>query len=317
MSERLITIFGGAGFIGRYLVQELALRGWRIRVISRTPGLCGHMQPLGDVGQVVVQTADTKDEAALARLLQGSDAVVNLIGILYETSQQTFEEVHGALPGRIARAAAKAGVERMVQMSAIGADISSSSAYARSKAKGETAVREALDHAVIVRPSIVVGPEDDFFNRFAAMARMSPALPLIGGGKTRFQPVYVGDVAEAIVACLEKGDVVGKTFHLGGPKVYTFKELLRYLLEVIRRKRVLINLPWGVAATQARFLELLPVPPLTRDQVELLKVDNVVDEGELTLDDLGITPTPIEIVVPSYLARHRTGSGPGGLEVIS
>ncbi|MEM8948446.1 MAG: complex I NDUFA9 subunit family protein [Pseudomonadota bacterium] len=309
MDDKLITIFGGAGFIGRHLCRELAARDWRIRVVSRAPGLAGHLQPLGDVGQIVVQPFSGDDEASLGRLLEGSSAVVNLVGILYETRRQRFEEVHGELPGRIARAAADIGVKHMVHVSAIGADEQSSSAYARSKARGEAAIREAFAEAVIMRPSIVVGPEDNFFNRFAAMARLLPALPLIGGGKTRFQPVYVGDVARAIVAGLEQSAAAGRTFEIGGPKTYSFEELLRYMLEVIGRKRMLLNLPFGVAALQARLMELLPVPPLTRDQLELLKSDNVVGEEALTLDDLGIAPTPIETVVPSYLARHRLWSG--------
>ncbi len=317
MNQRLITIFGGAGFIGRHLVRELASQGWRIRVISRSPGLCGHLQPLGDVGQIVAQSADLRAEAALTRLLDGSEAVVNLIGILHETGRQRFEEVHGALPGRLARAAAAAGVRRMVQISAIGADAGSSSAYARSKATGEAAVREAFPRAVILRPSIVVGPEDDFFNRFAAMARLSPALPLIGGGETRFQPVYVGDLARAIVAALERADAAGTIYEIGGPEVYSFEELLRYLLAVIRRRRLLVDLPWGLAMMQARLLECLPAPPLTRDQVRMLRTDNVVGEAMPTLQDLGITPTPIEMIVPSYLARHRLGTGAGRTEAAS
>ena len=305
MGDRLITIFGGAGFIGRHLVRRLAVEGRRIRVVSRAPGLSGHLQPLGDVGQIVVQSVDQRDEAALTRLLEGSSAVVNLVGILYENSKQRFDEVHGEFPGRMARAAAAADVKHVVHVSAIGADAQSSSAYARSKAKGEAAVRDAFAKAVIIRPSIVIGPEDDFFNRFAAMARMSPALPLIGGGKTRFQPVYVGDVAQAIQAGLERDDTSGRTFEIGGPKVYSFEQLLRYMLDVIGRKRLLVDLPWGLAALQARFMEWLPVPPLTRDQLELLKSDNVVDAKALTLEALDIAPTPIEVVVPSYLSRHR------------
>lgn len=308
MNDGLITVFGGGGFIGRHLVRKLAHKGWRIRIVSRTPGLHGHLQPLGDVGQIVVQPAKIADEAALTQLLAGSTAVVNLIGILYENGKQRFDEVHGELPGRIARAATAAGVGRMVQVSAIGADEGSSSAYARSKARGEAAVRQGFASAVVIRPSIVIGPEDDFFNRFAAMARVLPALPLIGGGKTRFQPVYVGDVAHAIVAGIERDETKGQTYEVGGPKTYSFEELLRYMLDVIGRKRFLFNLPFGIAAIQARLMELLPVPPLTRDQLDMLKTDNVVGEDALTLDDLGIAPTPIETVVPSYLARHRRGA---------
>jgi uncharacterized protein YbjT (DUF2867 family) len=305
MRNRLITIFGGTGFIGRHLVRRLTDRGARILVISRDPARGGHLQPMGDVGQIVVERADLASEEALGRVLRGAFATINLIGILYEQRRGQFEQVHGELPGRIARAAAAEGLERMVQMSAIGADPSSSSAYARSKAQGEARVREALPRATIVRPSIVVGPEDGFFNRFAAMARLSPVLPLIGGGRTRFQPVYVGDVAAAIVAALERDDAPGETFELGGPQVYSFAELMRYLLQAIDRRRMLMPLSFDLARLQARFLELLPVPPLTRDQVELLKTDNVVAEGAKGLQDLGVTPTPIELIVPEYLARYR------------
>jgi NADH dehydrogenase len=306
MRGRVITIFGGTGFIGRHVVRRLAARGDRIRVISRNWRVHGRdLQPMGNVGQIVGGPADLKSEPALTEVLTGSHAVINLIGILYETKRQKFEEIQGELPGRIGRAAAAAGVGRMVQISAIGADPNSSSAYARSKAQGEEAVRAAFADAAIMRPSIVVGPEDGFFNRFAAMARLLPALPLIGGGETRFQPVWVGDVASAIVEALERDDARGETFELGGPKVYSFAELMRYMLRVIGRRRLLVPLPFGLAELQARFLELLPVPPLTRDQVELLKVDNVVAPDARTFTDLGITPTPIELVVPDYLARYR------------
>jgi uncharacterized protein YbjT (DUF2867 family) len=306
MRSRLITIFGGTGFIGRHVVRRLAGRGVRIRVVSRNWRVHGRdLQPMGNVGQIVGGPADLTDEAALAALLAGSEAVINLIGILYETRRQTFAEVQGELPGRIARAAVAAGIARMVQISAIGADPDSKSAYARSKAQGEAAARAALPAAVIMRPSIVVGPEDGFFNRFAAMARLLPALPLIGGGETRFQPVFVGDVADAIVAALEREDALGQTYELGGPKVYSFAELMRYMLTVIGRRRLLVPLSFELATLQARVLELLPVPPLTRDQVELLKTDNVVGANARTLADLGITPTPIELVVPDYLDRYR------------
>ena len=209
------------------------------------------------------------------------------------------------MPGRIARAAAAAGVQRLVQISALGADPASASAYARSKAAGERAVRDAFARATILRPSIVIGAEDGFFNRFAGMARLLPALPLIGGGQTRFQPVYVGDVAAAIVAALERDDAPAETFELGGPRVYSFAELMRYMLQVIGRRRLLLPVSFELATLQARLLELLPVPPLTRDQVELLKHDNVVSADARTLADLGITPTPIELVVPEYLGRYR------------
>jgi uncharacterized protein YbjT (DUF2867 family) len=306
MRNRLFTIFGGTGFIGRYVVERLADRGARILVISRSPGSHGrHLQPLGSVDQIVVRSADLSSEAALRSAVAGAAGVINLIGILYQTSRQQFTEVHGALAGRIAAAAQADGVERLVQVSAIGADPNSPSAYARSKAEGERRVREAFPGATILRPSIVIGPEDGFFNRFAAMARVLPALPLIGGGQTRFQPVYVGDVAQAVIAALERDDAPGNTYELGGPQTYSFAELMRYMLQVLGRRRLLVSLPFGIATLQARFLELLPAPLLTRDQVELLKRDNVVSPGVPGLEALGITPTPIELIVPQYLARHR------------
>jgi NADH dehydrogenase len=307
MRNRLFTIFGGTGFIGRYVVCRLANRGGRIRVISRSPRTHGHhLQPLGRVDQIVVDSADLNSEDSLRRAVGGAAGVVNLIGILHETGRQKFAEVQGALPGRIAAAAA-AGGARLVQISAIGADAASASAYARSKAEGERRVREAFPDATILRPSIVIGPEDGFFNRFASLARMLPALPLIGGGRTRFQPVYVGDVAQAVVAALERDDCRGQTYELGGPQTYTFAELMRYMLKVVGRRRLLPTVPFGVAMAQARLLELLPDPPLTRDQVELLKVDNVASLDLPGLQALDITPTPIELIVPQYLSRYRAG----------
>lgn len=313
MRNQLFTIFGGTGFIGRYVVERLADRRARILAISRSPRSRGvHLQPLGAVGQIVVQSADLSSEAALRRAVAGAAGVVNLIGILHETRRQPFAEVHGALPGRIAAAARAEGVPRMVHISAIGADAGSASAYARSKAEGERRVREEFPAATILRPSIVIGPEDGFFNRFAALARVLPALPLIGGGSTRFQPVYVGDVAGAVVAALERDDCQGRSYELGGPQIYTFAELMRYMLQVIGRRRLLIDVPFGLANLQARFLELLPAPPLTRDQVELLKHDNVVSPGMPGLEALGITPTPIELIVPQYLVLYRSASGRSG-----
>ena len=313
MRNQLFTIFGSTGFIGRYVVERLADRGARILAISRSPRSHGvHLQPLGAVGQIVVQSADLSSETALRRAVAGAAGVVNLIGILHETRRQPFAEVHGALPGRIAAAARAEGVPRMVHISAIGANAGPASAYARSKADGERRVREAFPAATILRPSIVIGPEDGFFNRFAALARVLPALPLIGGGRTRFQPVYVGDVAGAIVAALVRDDFQGRTYELGGPQTYTFAELMRYMLQVVGRRRLLLDVPFGLARLQALFLELLPAPPLTRDQVELLKQDNVVSPGTPGLEALGITPTPIELIVPEYLARHRATPAPAG-----
>ncbi|MDX1541919.1 MAG: complex I NDUFA9 subunit family protein, partial [Geminicoccaceae bacterium] len=243
-------------------------------------------------------------EEALSAYLAGCSGVVNLIAILHERKRGQFDAVHVGLAGRLARAARTAGVERLVHISAIGADPNSSSAYARTKAGGERAVHEAFPDATILRPSVVFGPEDQFLNRFAGMARMLPALPLIGGGRTRFQPVYVGDVADAIVAGLEREEAAGQTYELGGPQVYSFEELMRWLLRTIGRKRLLLPISFQLAKLQGQVLEYAPEPPLTRDQVELLKYDNVVSEDAKTLADLGVRPTPMELIAPEYLQRH-------------
>lgn len=304
MREQVVTVLGGAGFVGRHLVRRLAARGATVRVATRSPATAGHLLPMGEVGQIVLaRFAD--DEAGLAALLAGATAVVNLVGILFERRAGDFARVHGELPGRIGAAARAAGVGKLVHVSAIGADPASPSLYARSKAAGEAALRAAFPAAVILRPSIVFGPEDGFFNRFAAMARIAPALPLVGGGRTRFQPVYVGDVAEAILAGLERPEAAGRTYELGGPGVYSFAELLAYVLEVTGRRRLLLPLPFPLARLQARFLELLPSPPLTRDQVSLLERDNVASPDMPGLRELGVAPTPLEVVVPSYLQAYR------------
>jgi NADH dehydrogenase len=325
MADRLVTVFGGSGFIGRYLVKRLAERGDQVRVAVRDPDGALFLKPMGEVGQIVPVQANLRDDRSVAAAVEGADAVVNLVGILYERGKQTFEAVHRDGAARAAAAAAKAGATRFVQMSALGASLGSPSRYAWSKAAGEAAVRQAFPGAAIVRPSVVFGPEDDFFNRFAALARLSPALPifgawppriarsrdggleieLFGSGGTRFQPVYVGDVAAAMARLLDDPETAGKTYQLGGPRVYTFKELMELVLAETGRRRVLVPLPFWVADLQATVLQLLPVPPLTRDQVRLLQRDNVVDREALTLADLGITPTAVEAVVSTYLTRFR------------
>ncbi len=304
MRDRTVTVFGGAGFIGRYVVRQLAVRRATVRVPTRNRDGALFLRPMGDVGQVVPVAWQPHDDASLARVVAGSTDVVNLIGILHERRKGDFEAVQGRLPGRIGEAAKAAGAHRLVQISAIGADPASPSAYGRTKAEGEAAARVAFPSAVVLRPSIVFGPEDKFFNRFAAMARLSPVLPLIGGGHTRFQPVHVDDVAAAVVAALSDPSHAGQTFELGGPSVYTFADLMRYMLKVLGRRRLLVNLPFGVARVQGRILQLLPEPLLTVDQVEMLKRDNVAAPGAKTLTDLGIAPTPLEAVVPLYLRRH-------------
>jgi len=307
MTHQRATVVGGSGFIGRYVVERLAERGTIIAVVSRHAGEAGFLKPMGDVGQIALIDGDLRDEARLGAVLAGAEAVVTSVGILYERGRQRFEAVHVEGPARLARLAAAAGARHFVHISALSADPQSPSAYARTKAAGEAAVLAAFPAATILRPSIVFGPEDDFFNRFARMACVSPVLPLIGGGATRFQPVYVGDVAAAVVAALDRPEAQGKTYQLGGPKAYSFRELLELMLTTIGRKRVLMSLPSGLASTQALFLEWLPKPPLTRDQIKLLQRDNLVEPKALGFADLGIAPTALELVLPSYLERFRRG----------
>ena len=302
MKNQLVTIFGGSGFLGRHTVRALARAGYRVKVATRHPNRAFFLRPLGSVGQIDFVKCDVADADSVARALSGSDAVVNLTGILFQ-SGQTFEEVQAEGAANIAQAAAAAGVGALVHVSAIGADAQSDSAYAVTKAEGETSVREAFPQAVILRPSIIFGPEDSFFNKFAEMARFLPALPLIGGGKTRFQPVFVGDVAQAILAGLSRQD--GRTYELAGPSIYSFKELLQLILRETGRKRALVPVPFGIAFLKAAFLQLLPKPLLTVDQVKLLKKDNIVSPTAAGLTDLGIEPTSVEAVIPSYLWRYR------------
>lgn len=306
--DKLVTIFGGSGFVGRHVVRALCKRLYRIRVAVRRPDLTGHLQPLGRVGQIHAVQANLRHPASIEAAVHDADVVINLVGILFERGAQRFTALHVAGADAIARAAAarRAG---MVHMSAIGADANSTSAYARTKAAGEQAVLAAAPAATIFRPSIQFGPEDDFFNRFAALARVLPALPLIGGGTTRFQPVFVGDVATAVADAVDGKTRPGTIYELGGPEVFTFKELMQFVLTTIERNRLLLPLPFPVAKLQAQVLQFLPKPLLTPDQVELLRYDNVVSEDARregrTLEGLGIDPTAIAAVVPSYLWRFR------------
>jgi uncharacterized protein YbjT (DUF2867 family) len=302
MTNQLVTVFGGSGFLGRHTVRALARAGFRIKVATRHPNRAFFLRPLGSVGQIDFVKCDVAEQESVARAMLGAQAVVNLTGILFEKGQ-TFEEVQADGAANIAKSAAAAGVGALVHVSAIGANLESDSGYAVSKAEGEQAVREAFPKAVILRPSIIFGPEDGFFNKFAGLARFVPALPLIGGGRTRFQPVFVGDVAQAIVTGLSRQD--GRTYELGGPSIYSFKELMQLILKETERRRVLVPLPFGLAMLKAAFLQILPKPLLTMDQVRLLKKDNVVSQTAVGLTDLGITPTSVEAVVPSYLWRYR------------
>ncbi len=309
LNGKLVTVFGASGFLGRHVVLALARRGYRIRAAVRRPDLAEHLQPLGGVGQIMPVQANLRYRWSVDRAVEGADAVVNLVGILYQSGRQSFDAVQGFGPRAIAEAARAAGLNGIVHVSAIGADAASPAAYARTKAAGEAGVLETLPGSIILRPSIVFGPEDDFFNRFAAMARMSPVLPLVGGGVTKFQPVYVGDVAAAVAKAVDGGCKPGTVYELGGPEVKSFKECLELMLEITRRKRLLLPLPFGAAEMQARVLQLLPKPLLTVDQVKMLRVDNVVSaaaeaEGR-TLAGLGINPSSLAAILPSYLTRFR------------
>lgn len=308
--QNLVTVFGGSGFIGTQAVRWLAKAGWRIRVAVRNPNLGYAMRLHGDVGQIDVIQANIRDEASVRRAVDGATAVVNLVGVLYEKGRQGFQAVHVAGARQVAEAARAEGVTRLVQMSALGADLQSGSKYARTKAEGEAAVREVYPDAVLVRPCVAFGPGDGFFEKFATMAQFSPALPLVGGGLTRFQPVYVGDVARALTRAVTEAGAAGQTFELGGPAVFTFRELMELMLAETGQRRLLVPLPFPVAAMLGVVGDLVKgvaPPPITSDQVELLKADNVVSGRHPGLAELGITPTTLEAVLPTYLYRYRKG----------
>ena len=307
----LVTVFGGSGFVGGQVVRALAKRGWRVRVAVRRPARAWDLKPQGDVGQIVAVRCDATKPDEVAAAVRGADAVINLIGVLYEGRGRSFQALHLDASRNIAEACAAAGVDRLVQVSAIGANPESPSAYARTKAAAEMAVREVKPNAVIVRPSIVFGAGDDFLNRFAAMASTSPFLPLIGGGNTRFQPVWVGDVAEAIARTVVLPDTAGRTFELGGPAVISFEDVLKLVLRETNRRNGLLPLPFFAAKIVGAFAQLTALvgiaPVLTQDQVVSLQADNVVSPSAEGLAALGIEPTGMDAIVPGYLWRYRRG----------
>jgi NADH dehydrogenase len=307
-TRNVATVFGGSGFIGRYVVKRLAAAGHVVRVAVRDTEAAMFLKPMGAVGQVVLLHTPITDRAAVARAIDGATLAVNLVGILAERRRGEFQRVHAEAAGTIATAAGAAGVRRLVHLSAIGADPAAPSLYARSKGEGERAVRAAYPAATVLRPSVVFGAEDRFFNRFGTMAQLLPFMPVISGA-TKFQPVYVGDVADAVMVALTRADTAGQIFELGGPRVWSFRELLGFILKETHRNRRLIEIPMPLACLQAAVLERVPGKPLTRDQLLLLARDNVVSAGAAGLAELGITATPVELIEPALLRRFRPGGG--------
>ncbi|MFC0633410.1 complex I NDUFA9 subunit family protein [Brevundimonas balnearis] len=311
MAGKVVVVFGGSGFVGAQAVRALAKRGWRVRVAVRKPHLAGPLRPLGDIGQIQAMRCDITRREDVAAALEGADAAVNLVGLLFEGGGRSFQAAHVDGARHIAEVCREKGVEQLVHISAIGADQNAAAGYARTKGEAEVVVRDAMPHAVILRPSIVFGHGDGFLNRFASLATMAPALPLIGGGVTKFQPVYVGDVAEAIAAGLERADARGRTFELGGPEVFSFKQILELILRETKRQRILLPIPFMAARILGSFAQLTAVigvaPQLTRDQVLMLQSDNIVSAGAPGLTDLGVQPTGLEAIAPSYLWRYRRG----------
>lgn len=306
--QGLVTVFGGSGFVGGQVVRALAKAGHRVRVAVRNPNLAYRMRMLGDVGQIEVVQANVRNVPSVARAVDGAEAVVNLVGVLWESGRQKFQTLHVMGARTIAEQARAAGAARLVQVSALGADVNASSKYLRTKAEGEAAVRAAFLGAVVIRPSVVFGAEDKFFNKFGQMAALFPALPLIGGGETKFQPVYVGDVAAVVAKAVSSPAAEGLTYELGGPTVYSFKALMELILRETGRNRVLAPIPFFAAGLIGKVGDLSPInPPLTSDQVESLRTDNVADHGLPGLAEAGVVPTAVEAVVPSYLYRYRKG----------
>ncbi len=307
MKDKIATVFGGTGFVGRQIVRELAAQGVLVKVATRVPERGYFLKTAGVVGQVVPLQCDYNDAQSIADAVKGSDFVVNCIGVLFEKGRrQKFQHIHVDVPGMIAKACKKAAVRRFVHISALGIE-QATSKYAKTKLEGEKEVQSGFANATILRPSVIFGEDDNFFNMFAEMARYAPVLPLIGGGETKFQPVYVGDVADAVMASLQQSEAQGQVYELGGPEVVSFKEVYQRLFKHTGRKRCLVRLPFGLAKVQATFLSVLPHPPLTRDQVESLKSDAVVSKTAAGLKDLAIEPSSMSVVLPTYLESYRPG----------
>ena len=306
-NQKIIAIFGAGGFLGKYLIRELTKLEYRIKIATRNPYLKGYLKPLGNPGQIELFKTNIFDSEDVKRVLENCDLAINLVGILYETRKQKFSHVHSQFPYLLSNLCNEMGIKNLAHISALGIKERHPSHYMQSKLEGEKNIQDNFKSSVILRPSIVFGAEDKFFNTFASIAQFSPFLPLVGGGKTKFAPIYVGDVAKAIVKAIELNNSEPKIYELGGPKNYSFKELMEILLTEIKKKRLLLPIPFGVAKFQSYFLQMMPNPLLTPDQVELLKHNNIVSGDHATLKDLGITGTPIQSILSKYIYRFRTG----------
>ena len=307
MKQKIATIFGATGFIGRHLIRRLTEKDFRIIVATRSPYLHGYLKPLGDPGQIDLERVNLFDEKTLKVLLKNSNVVVNLVGILYETRKQKFENIHSKFPELLSKLCNEHGIEKFIHLSALGINEDVKSMYMRTKLQGEKNILNNFDNSIILRPSIVFGPEDNFFNQFASLSQFLPFLPMIGGGQTKFQPIYVGDVAKAIATILETEEIDNKIYELGGAEIFTFQQLMNILLKEIQKRRFLIPIPFSIAKFMARILQLFPKPLITTDQIEMLKEDNVVGNNYGTLLDLNIEPTTIESILPHYIYRFRKG----------
>ena len=306
-NQKIIAIFGAGGFLGKHLMRQLTKLGYRVKAATRNPYLKGYLKPLGGPGQIELFKVNIFDEQDVRKVLKDCDFVINLVGILYETKRQKFEQIHSQFPLLLSNLCNELGIKNLIHISALGIREKHSSKYMQSKFEGEKNIKDTFKPSVILRPSVVFGPEDKFFNTFASLAQFSPILPLIGGGKTKFAPIYVGDVAKAIVKALELNNYEPKIYELGGPENYSFKELMNILLTEIKKKRFLLPIPFSAARFQSYFLQMLPNPLLTPDQVELLKYNNIVTGEYPVLKDLGITGTTIQSILPKYIYRFRTG----------
>ena len=306
-NQKIIAIFGAGGFLGKHLMRQLTKRGYRVKVATRNPYQKGYLKPLGSPGQIELFKTNIFNPEDVKQVLKNCDLAINLVGILYETRRQKFNHIHSQFPHLLSNLCSELGIRNLVHISALGVKEKHASLYIQTKLQGEQNIQNNFKPSVILRPSVIFGPEDKFFNTFASIAQFSPVLPLIGGGKTKFAPIYVGDVAKSIVKALELNNSEPKIYELGGPENYSFKELMEVLLTEIKKKRFLISIPFGAAKFQSYFLQMMPKPLLTPDQVELLKHNNITSGEHPTLEDLGITGTPIKSILPKYIYRFREG----------